>query len=391
MVDDLHGEAREALQNAGLAAVVADRRGSVVGVTDDLLLILGAGVERPEVPLGAHLFSEAWVSFQERTPGGTTLSSQREVFAALAPALAGELGDVEELRGMVDGRLHDLLDGLEPTTAGDFWSGRVDVNFGDRTTPIDLFTFRLRDPQGQSAGWVTITKPGIGGAVIAMLATGDAQLLERMLRLLQPARRPTAILFADLASSTALSHSLSSRDYFALIRRLAWRTDRSAVQTGGIIGKHVGDGITAFFLAETCGSESEAARACIEAAQAMRLDAQEVASRSGLAHDAIALRIGLHWGAMVYIGRLLTSGRTEVTALGDEVNEAARIEACATADRILVSKHLIERLEPSDATRLGIDARHMHYTPLAELPNAPEKARRDAPKLAVAELQLLPH
>jgi class 3 adenylate cyclase len=107
----------------------------------------------------------------------------------------------------------------------------------------------------------------ISGVVLAMLATGDAQLFERMLQLLHPARRPAALLFAGLESSSALSRSLSSRDCFALIRRLASRADRSAVRAGGIVGKHVGDGITAFFLAETCGSESAAARACIEAAR----------------------------------------------------------------------------------------------------------------------------
>jgi class 3 adenylate cyclase len=40
-----------------------------------------------------------------------------------------------------------------------------------------------------------------------------------------------------------------------------------------------------------------------------------------------------------------------VTALGDEVNEAARIEACASGGRMLASKTLIERLDPNDARR----------------------------------------
>ena len=207
-----------------------------------------------------------------------------------------------------------------------------------------------------------------------------------MLRLLQPARRPTALLFADLASSSALSRRLSSRDYFTLIRRLASRADRSAVRAGGIVGKHAGDGITAFFLAETYGSESAAARACIEAARAMHRDAAEAGTRSQLAEEQVSLRIGLHWGSTVYIGRLLTTGRTEITALGDEVNEAARIEACATEGRTLASKQLLERLDPSDADALRLDAQHVHYVPLGELANAPEKARRDAPAVAITEL-----
>lgn len=78
--------------------------------------------------------------------------------------------------------------------------------------------------------------------------------------------------------------------------------------------------------------------------------------RSGLEPGEVRLRFGLHWGSTLYAGRLLTAGRAEVTALGDEVNEAARIEACAAGARVLVSRDLVARLDPSDAPVLGIDA-----------------------------------
>jgi class 3 adenylate cyclase len=100
----------------------------------------------------------------------------------------------------------------------------------------------------------------------------------------------------------------------------------------------------------------------------------------------LSLRFGLHWGATLYIGRILTPGRSEVTALGDEVNETARIEACATGGRILASKTLIERLNHADANALEIDTHHTSYTPLADLPTATDKARRDAPSIAVCEV-----
>jgi class 3 adenylate cyclase len=98
------------------------------------------------------------------------------------------------------------------------------------------------------------------------------------------------------------------------------------------------------------------------------------------------MRFGLHWGAALYVGQIATSGRTEVTALGEEVNEAARIEACATGGRILASKALLERLDPQDAVALGLRPERMTYVPLAELPTATEKARRDAPSLAVCQV-----
>ena len=82
----------------------------------------------------------------------------------------------------------------------------------------------------------------------------------------------------------------------------------------------------------------------------------------------------------------MTSGRTEVAALGDEVNEAARIEACATGGRLLSSKDLIERLDPDDAATLGIEPDNFVYTPLAQLDTATDKARRDAPAIPVHDI-----
>ncbi len=86
------------------------------------------------------------------------------------------------------------------------------------------------------------------------------------------------------------------------------------------------------------------------------------------------------------MGGITTAGRSEVTALGDEVNEAARIEAYAAGGRALASKTLIERLDDDDAAALGIDPDRMTYGILGELATASEKARRDAPAIAVCEL-----
>jgi class 3 adenylate cyclase len=86
------------------------------------------------------------------------------------------------------------------------------------------------------------------------------------------------------------------------------------------------------------------------------------------------------------VGQVATNGRLEVTALGDPMNEAARIEAAATKGSILASKELIERLEPDDATATGIDPDGIDYRPLGELEGASEKAVRDAGAIPVAEI-----
>ena len=144
--------------------------------------------------------------------------------------------------------------------------------------------------------------------------------------------------------------------------------------------------MVAFFLADTIGSESAVARACIAAVRVLRDSLAGIATRSGIPEPELSLRFGLHWGATLYMGRILTPGRSEVTGFGDEVNEAARIEACATGGRALASKALMERLTADDAEALGLETAHMTYTPLAELATATDKARRDASSIAVCEV-----
>ena len=232
-----------------------------------------------------------------------------------------------------------------------------------------------------------LAKPAAGMSDLARAAaTADLTHLERLRVVGRPDRHPAAILMADLEASSPLARHLSTAQYFAFVRRLIRSADRCIVDAGAIVGRHAGDGVVAFFLAETTGSESSAARACITAARSLRDMLPDIAARSDLSDTELSLRFGLHWGATLYMGRILTGGRSEVTALGDEVNEAARIEACATGGRILASKSLIERLNREDADALGLDTSHAKYTLLADLPTATEKARRDAPSIAVCEV-----
>ena len=91
----------------------------------------------------------------------------------------------------------------------------------------------------------------------------------------------------------------------------------------------------------------------------------------------VVVNVGLHWGATLTVGQVSSLGRLEVTALGDEMNEAARIEAVASAGQILASKNLVERLTPEDAESLGLDPARMQYASISSL-SADSKAVRDA-------------
>jgi class 3 adenylate cyclase len=242
---------------------------------------------------------------------------------------------------------------------------------------------RINDDSGDLIGLLFLYRGTVPESLLNRLGRGDPRLFERMERVSEPARRPAGILFADLEASGALSRRLSSRGYFDLIRDLTDLIDSSVIARDGIAGKHAGDGGSALFLAaDFDGSESASARATIEAARAIRDGAEDL----GPDDVSVKLNIGVHWGATLMVGQVATSGRLEVTALGDQMNEGARIEAGATDGAILASKELIERLDSGDARATGIDPDAIAYTPLGELEGASEKAIRDAGAIPVAAI-----
>ena len=241
---------------------------------------------------------------------------------------------------------------------------------------------RISDDEGRFIGVVFLYRGILPESLMQRLGRGDPQLFERMDRVSEPGRRTAAILFADLEASGVLSRHLSSRGYFDLIRTLTDLIDTSVIAHDGITGKHAGDGGSALFLAADFDSESGAARAAIETGRAIR----DGSGQLGPEDVEVKVNVGVHWGATLMVGQVATSGRLEVTALGDQMNEGARIEAAATGGAILASKDLVERLDADDAKATGIDPDAIAYTTLGELAGASDKAVRDAGTIAVTPI-----
>lgn len=379
-----------ALNAAGQWAEIVDSDWRYVYATDDYRLSMGGVADLAPTPLGFHVFSPEAAEVRRRWRNGPIAPEfLRPALMDLGGWLVADTpGGRDAVRDLVDPALRDLVDDLP---AGDPRLALTYTGLGrglaGTQVEVAITSLRIHDAAGRFAGIAFVAKPAPGMAVLATLgAVGDLRHFERMQRAAKPARRPAAILFADLEGSAPLAGRLSTASFFGLVRGLVRAADSCVVDAGGLVGRHVGDGVVAFFLAETAGSESAAARACIEAGHALRAAVADVAARAGLAPEDVALRFGLHWGSTLYVGQIATRGRAEVAALGDEVNEAARIEACATGGRMLASKSLVERLDRDDARAAGLDPDRVAYTRLAELATATEKARRDAPAIAVYEI-----
>lgn len=386
--DPVLADAARAIRDAGHWGCVVDERWRLVYAGDELRLSFGALVEYASFPIGAHVLSPEWIQAgQGWRMGSNTVELNRLFFRSVGGLmLADTPGGRDELREIVDPGLSDIVDELTPTDGAMLSFPTKGFGIGG-AGDIPATAIRLRDADRRLAGTAILYKPAAGMAMLAaMTFTADLDHVARMGLVSRAGRRPAAILFADLEASSPLARRLSTASYFAFGRRLVRAADRCVIEAGGLVGRHVGDGVVAFFLAETAGSESAAARQCISAARALREAAGDVATQSDLQPQDVVLRFGLHWGANLFVGNITTSGRVEVNALGDQVNEAARVEACATGGLALASKDLVERLEPEDAAALGLDPEHVTYTPLGDLATATDKARRDAPAIAVCDV-----
>ena len=159
-------------------------------------------------------------------------------------------GGREELRERVDPRLRDMVDGISAVDAPPAASFVMRGLYTAAGEGVDIpnTVVRLRDRAGEHVGTALISKPAVGMAVLGTMAAGaDTRHFERMQQVAKAARRPAAVLFADLEASSPLARRLSTASYFALGRRMARAADRCVIDAGGLVGRHVGDGVVRSF------------------------------------------------------------------------------------------------------------------------------------------------
>jgi class 3 adenylate cyclase len=368
----------------GRVCFLLDCKYRIVWVSPELRGFLGVVDEAP-LGIGRHI---ATMGLEPAWRDAVTPESRLRLAREIAlPYLRAEALP-PDVRESLPAEVLDLFAGDEPVALPAVRTGSIDyVQPGLPPYPVDFVATSLRDEQGQLIGTMVLMYLELRPSLVALLGRGDTAMYERMARLIHPERRATAILFADLQASGELSRTLSTAAYFGLISELTASFDALVAEHGGIVGKHAGDGWTAFVLAQDVGGPSAAVAGCIEIAQRLRAYAADRANSLNLPTGlGLQVNSGVHWGPGVYLGQLVPGGRLEVTALGDEVNECARIQQCARGGVLFASKQVLELLDSADAQRLGVDPTHLTYAPLASMDTATEKTRRDAGTVAVAPI-----
>jgi len=141
-----------------------------------------------------------------------------------------------------------------------------------------------------------------------------------------------SMLFADIRESTGLAERMNPAEFVKLIDRFFATSTDILSQTDAIIDKLAGDQVSGYYVPGLAGPKH--ARVAVQAAQAL-LRATGHGDRDG---PWIPVGIGVHTGE-AFIGAVGTQGGiTDVTALGDAVNIAARLASNARPGEILISQ-----------------------------------------------------
>jgi adenylate cyclase len=137
--------------------------------------------------------------------------------------------------------------------------------------------------------------------------------------------REVVILFADLRNFTKLSESKLPYDVVFLLNRYFQAMGDAVEQSGGHIDKFIGDGVMALFAVE--GTIDRGCRQALLAARSMveRLDELNRSLVEDLP-DPLRIGIGLHVGQVI-VGEMGYGRAVSLTAIGDAVNTASRLEA----------------------------------------------------------------
>jgi adenylate cyclase len=181
---------------------------------------------------------------------------------------------------------------------------------------------------------------GVGGTIVRALFGKQRSVLNpRFCNMCEEASRKfpggaeveMAMLFVDVRGSTALSEKMRPAEFSRLINRFYTGSTKVIIEEDGLVEKLAGDAVAAFWGAGFAGPDY--VRRTLKAAQNLL----RVMERRG-----IPVGIGVHSG-VAYFGAMGTAdGLTDISAVGDEVNTAARLASKAAAGEIIVSEQALK-------------------------------------------------
>lgn len=202
---------------------------------------------------------------------------------------------------------------------------------------------------------------GVGGALVrAVLGKKQSSLNPRFCNVCEAyaqkfpggAEVAMSMLFADVRGSTSLSESMSPMDFSRLINRFYVEATKIITEEDGLVEKLAGDAVAAFWGSGFAGEQyvKRTLHAARNMSQAMK-------------RQNIPVGIGVHAGIAFFGAMGSTDGLINISAIGDEVNLAARLASKAAAGEIIVSE---KALTDAGEDGSGLEARSLELKGISE-------------------------
>ncbi len=160
---------------------------------------------------------------------------------------------------------------------------------------------------------------------------------------LHGSEREIAILFADLRAFTQFAEQKLPYDVVFVVNQYFRSMGQAVEKAGGQLDKFIGDGVMALFGLHN--SSEEGCRQALLAARGMAeaLDQLNHALSHDMA-DPLRIGIGIHAGTVI-VGEMGYARVTSVTAIGDAVNTASRLEQLTKefGAQLVVSRRVAKR------------------------------------------------
>lgn len=182
---------------------------------------------------------------------------------------------------------------------------------------------------------------GVGGAVVrALLNKGQSSMNPRMCNVcehyasdhLGGAEIELSMLFADVRGSTTLAEQMSTAEFSRMISKFYEVGSDVMVHSDALVDKLIGDEITGLYVPGFAGQDH--ARSAIEAAKLLLV----VTGHTEADGPWVPVGAGVHTGE-AFVGAVGSErGLTDITALGDAPNTAARLAGSAGIGEVVVSE-----------------------------------------------------
>ncbi len=161
-----------------------------------------------------------------------------------------------------------------------------------------------------------------------------------------------SMLFADVRGSTALSEQMSSMEFSQLINRFYIESTKIITGEDGLVEKLAGDAVAAFWGAGFAGPDY--VKRTLDVAQKMS---------KAMKAQSIPVGIGVHAGAAFFGAMGAADGLINISAIGDEVNLAARLASKAASGEIVVSEKAMHEVGADES---AYESRSLHLKGISE-------------------------